>query len=124
MRDGLVTVASVTVPVVQVLSESEDQLVELVRMTEYVEEIGTTREDVEGVADGIEVIFGEMLEDAQGLGSVLGGLLVLVVVGVVLTSQLFKDEGGLVKKLVCGCDVEIEVDVHGSKCGVGDERWI
>ena len=103
-------------------SEPYDQLVELVGMTEDVEETSSTREDVEGVTDGIEVVFGEMLEDAQGLGSVLGGLLILVVVGVVLTSQLFKDEGGLVKKLVCSCDVEIEVDVHGSKCGVDDER--
>ena len=74
-------------------SEPYDQLVELVGMTEDVEETSSTREDVEGVTDGIEVVFGEMLEDAQGLGSVLGGLLILVVVGVWCVVKVSDEEG-------------------------------
>ena len=89
-------------------SESDDQLVELVGMTEDVEETSSTREDVEGVTDGIEVFFGEVLKDAQGLGSVLGGLLILVVVGVWCVIKVSDEKGWLLLKLVCSKEVDVE----------------
>ena len=49
--------------------------------------------------------------------SILSGLLVLIVIGVELTSQLSEEEGGLVEQLVSGKEVEVEVVVHSSNGG-------
>ena len=50
--------------------------------------------------------------------------MVLVVVCVVITAQLSEEECGLVKELVCSKEVDVEVDVHGVRCGVDDERSV